>query len=222
MCADLCHFEDHVHRLESAGAELLHFDLMDAHFVPNMPLGLANIEQLRPRTALPFDVHLMVENNDLFVEKLAAIGVQMISVHAESAVHLQRTLARIRGLGIQAGVALNPATPPSAIEGVLDDLDYVLIMSVNPGFAGQKMAPSSIAKIAECKKMLGDRRIPIEIDGNVSFENIPKMVAAGADILVAGTSSIFHSGGSLAENVAKIRTAIAAGLAQRSRPVSGG
>jgi ribulose-phosphate 3-epimerase len=215
MCADLLHFEDHVHRLESAGAQLLHFDLMDAHFAPNMPLGLANIEQLRPKTALPFDVHLMVENNDLFVEKLAAIGVQMISVHAESAVHLHRTLTRIRELGIKAGVALNPATPLSALEYVLDDLDFVLIMSVNPGFAGQKLVPSAIAKISHCRKLLGDRKIPIEIDGNVSFENIPKMVAAGADILVAGTSSIFHGGGSLAENSRKISQAIASGLALR-------
>jgi ribulose-phosphate 3-epimerase len=216
MCADLLHFEDHVRRLESAGAQLLHFDLMDAHFAPNMPLGLANLEQLRPKTALPFDVHLMVENNDLFVEKLAAIGVQMISVHAESAVHLHRTLTRIRELGIKAGVALNPATPLSALEYVLDDLDFVLIMSVNPGFAGQKLVPSAIGKISHCRKMLGDRNIPIEIDGNVSFENIPKMVAAGADILVTGTSSIFHGGGSLTENAAKIQKAIEAGLKERN------
>jgi ribulose-phosphate 3-epimerase len=215
MCADLLHFEDHVHRLESAGATLLHFDLMDAHFAPNMPLGLANIEQLRPKTALPFDVHLMVENNELFIEKLAAIGVQMISVHAESAVHLHRTLSLIRERGIKAGVALNPATPLTALEYVLDDLDFVLIMSVNPGFAGQKLVPSSLGKIAHCRKLLGERKIPIEIDGNVSFDNIPKMVAAGADILVAGTSSIFHNSGSLVENAAKIQKAIELGLIER-------
>jgi ribulose-phosphate 3-epimerase len=216
MCADLCHFEDHVHKLEAVGASLLHFDLMDGHFAPNMPLGLVNIEQLRPKTALAFDVHLMVENNELFIEKLAAIGVQMISVHAESAVHLHRTLTRIRELGIKAGVALNPATPLSAIEYVLDDLDFVVIMSVNPGFAGQKLVPSSIAKIANCRKLLGDRKISIEVDGNVSFDNIPRMVAAGADILVAGTSSIFHGGGGLAQNAARIQTAIDLGVKERS------
>jgi len=132
MCADLCHLEDEVRRLERIGVDLLHFDLMDGHFVPNMPLGLTILEQLRPITDLPFDVHLMVENNELFIERLIPIGVHQIAVHAESAVHLDSVLSLIRDGGIKAGVALNPSTPISALTYVLERLDFVLIMSVNP------------------------------------------------------------------------------------------
>jgi ribulose-phosphate 3-epimerase len=218
MCADICRLEDHVHRLEAAGMDLLHFDLMDAHFVPNMPLGLGVLEQLRPKTGLPFDAHLMVENSELFIRELARIGVQYISVHAESATHLDRTIHSIQDHGIRAGVALNPATPLAALDYVIDFVDFVLIMTVNPGFAGQKLVTSALRKIADCRRLLRSfgRDIPIEVDGNVSFQNIPSMVAAGADILVAGSSSIFHSGGTLLENTAKTRQAIAEGLSRRT------
>jgi ribulose-phosphate 3-epimerase len=217
MCADLWRLADEVQALEAAPVDLFHFDLMDAHFVPNMPLGLGLIEQLRSHSNLPFDAHLMVENNDFFVEKLARIGVEQISVHAESALHLDRTLALIRSHGIKAGVALNPATPLSALNYVLEQLDFVVIMTVNPGFAGQKMVPAAIRKIADCHTFLRKQEldIPIEVDGNVSFENIPAMVAAGADILVGGTSSIFHQEGSIQQNVARAREVAAAGLAKR-------
>ncbi len=219
MCADLCHLEADVRQLEAVGVDLLHFDLMDAHFVPNMPIGLALLEQLRPKTDCPYDVHLMVEDNDFFVQKLSQIGVQQIAVHAESAPHLDRTLSLIRANGIKAGVALNPSTPISALDYVLERLDFVLIMTVNPGFAGQKMVPSALRKIADCRAFLTERgmSIPVEVDGNVSFENIPRMVAAGADILVAGTSSIFHKDGTRDENIQRIRQAIAAGLEMRFR-----
>ena len=150
MCADLWRLAEQTQELEAAGVELLHFDLMDAHFVPNMPLGLGMLEMMRARTALPFDAHLMVENNDFFIDKLAAIGVQMISVHAESARHLDRTLSLIRAAGTQAGVALNPATPLSTLDYVLDRLDFVLMMTVNPGFAAQKLVPSGLRKMADC------------------------------------------------------------------------
>ncbi len=217
MCADLWRLADEVQELEAAPVDLFHFDLMDAHFVPNLPLGLGLIEQLRPHADLPFDAHLMVENNDFFVEKLARIGVEQISVHAESALHLDRTLALIRGQGIKAGVALNPATPLNALEYVLEQLDFVLIMTVNPGFAGQKMVPAAIRKIAACHAFLRAQNldIPIQVDGNVSFENIPAMVAAGADILVGGTSSVFYNDGSIRQNVARTRKVIAEGLAKR-------
>jgi ribulose-phosphate 3-epimerase len=217
MCADLWHLPDQVHQLEQAGVDYLHFDLMDAHYVPNMPVGLVLLQQLRNHTQLPFDVHLMVEDNDFFVQLLLPVGVQAISVHAESARHLDRTLGVIRSHGIQAGVALNPATPLTALEYVIEQLDFVLIMTVNPGFAGQKMAPSAYRKIADCRAFLEQRgaSVPIEVDGNVSFERIPHMVAAGADILVAGTSSVFHPDGTLAENAARTRQAIAAGLRLR-------
>jgi ribulose-phosphate 3-epimerase len=217
MCADLWRLADEVRELEAAPVDLFHFDLMDAHFVPNMPLGLGLIEQLRPHSDLPFDAHLMVGNNDFFVEKLARIGVEQISVHAESALHLDRTLALIRSHGSKAGVALNPATPLNVLEYVLEQLDFVLIMTVNPGFAGQKMVPAAIRKIAACAGFLREQAldIPIQVDGNVSFENIPSMVAAGADILVGGTSSVFHKDDSIRQNVAHTHQVIAEGLAKR-------
>ena len=147
MCADLCHLEDEVRRLERIGVDFLHFDLMDGHFVPNVPLGLTILEQLRPITDLPLDVHLMVENNELFIEKLIPIGVHQIAVHVESAIHLDRVLSLIREHGIKAGVALNPSTPILALTYVLERLDFILIMTVNPGFAGQRMVPSAFRKI---------------------------------------------------------------------------
>ncbi|MDE0638079.1 MAG: ribulose-phosphate 3-epimerase [Candidatus Poribacteria bacterium] len=216
MCADLCNLETDIRELEEAGISLFHFDLMDAHFVPNMPIGLALIEQLRQKTDCAFDIHLMVQNNDFFVEAVAKIGVQQIAVHAESATHLDRTLSVIQGHGIKAGVALNPATPLSAITYIIDRLDFVLIMTVNPGFAGQKLVPATLQKISDCRVFLNERGVdlPIEVDGNVSFENIPKMVAAGADILVGGTSSVFHKSGSRAENIQQIHQAISLGLAK--------
>ena len=218
MCADLCNLETDIRDLETAGIDMLHFDLMDAHFVPNMPIGLALIQQLRTKTDAAFDIHLMVENNDFFVDAVAEIGVQQIAVHVESATHLDRTLSLIHARDIKAGAALNPATPLSALDYVLDRLDFVLIMTVNPGFAGQKVVPATLRKIAECRAFLGKRglNLPIEVDGNVSFENIPKMVSAGADILVGGTSSVFHKSGSRAENIQRTRQAIALGITKKS------
>ena len=217
MCADLCNLETDIREVEKSGIDLLHFDLMDAHFVPNMPIGLALIEQLRQKTDCAFDIHLMVQNNDFFVEAVANIGVQQIAVHAESAIHLDRTLSVIQAHGIKAGVALNPATALSAITYVIDRLDFVLIMTVNPGFAGQKLVPATLQKISDCRAFLNEHsaNLPIEVDGNVSFENIPKMVAAGADILVGGSSSVFHKSGSRAENIQHIHQAISLGLAER-------
>lgn len=219
MCADLCNLESDIKALESVGVDLLHFDLMDAHFVPNMPIGLELLSQLRPKTDCPYDVHLMVEDNDFFISKLSEIGVQQITVHAESAIHLDRTLGLIRDYGIKAGLALNPATPIDTITYVLDRIDYILIMTVNPGFAGQSIVPSALQKIADCQEFLQQRGLPlpIEVDGNVSFENIPKMVGAGANILVAGSSSIFNRYGSRLENVERVREAISQGLQMRNQ-----
>jgi len=217
MCADLWRLEEQVRQLEQAGVDYLHFDIMDAHYVPNMPVGLVLLEQLRPRTQLPFDVHLMVDNSDFFVQKLAPIGIRQICVHAESTVHLDRTLTLIRSYSIGAGVALNPSTPVSALTYVLEQMDLVLIMTVNPGFAGQQMVPSAYRKIHDCRVLLEEHGadLPIEVDGNVSFERIPRLVAVGADILVGGTSSIFHKDGTLSENTRRTRQAIAEGLKMR-------
>ena len=217
MCADLCDLAAEVSRLERLGVSMLHFDLMDGRFAPNMPLGLEVIRQLRPRTRLAFDVHLMVEDNDWFVRRLASIGVERIAVHAESARHLERTLALIRDSGARAGVALNPATPPEALEYVLDRIDFVVVMTVNPGFAGQKMVSSAIRKIEACRRYLEARgsAAAIEVDGNVSFANIPDMVAAGASILVAGTSSLFAPPAPLERNMERLLAAAAGGLSRR-------
>jgi len=219
MCADLCHLEESVRRLETAGADMLHVDVADGHFVPNLLLGPDVIRALRAATSLPLDVHLMVDDPDPYVERMAEIGVELVAVHAEACLHLDRTLTEIRRLGMEAGVALNPATPLSALEYVLERLDFVLLMTVNPGFAGQKLVAGAIRKIADCRRAFDERRleVPIMVDGNVSFEHIPQMVGAGADILVAGTSSWFHRDGSLRENVAKTEQAIAAGMKARDR-----
>lgn len=214
MCADMTQLRDEVQRMECLGVDLLHWDIMDAHFVPNMPCGLALIEQVRKITALPFDVHLMVENNDFFIAELGQIGVQMISVHYESVLHCDRTLSLIRETGAAAAIALNPSTPPTVLKYVTHLLDFLLVMTVNPGFAGQKLTGSGLAKIADCKAWLhrAGLKIPLEVDGNVSFENIPRMVAAGADILIAGTSSFFHPSASTKMNMRLTKRAIEAGL----------
>lgn len=218
MCADALRLGEAVASLEKLGMDLLHVDLMDARFTPNMPLGLETVRAAAKGSRLPLDVHLMVMDNDFFVERAAEIGASWVSVHVESARHLDRTLGRIRALGMKAGAALNPATPLERLEYVLDRLDFVLIMTVNPGFAGQAIVPAALRKIGECRRWLDARgqAIPIQVDGNVSFENIPTMVALGADVLVLGTSSLFAAG-SLSENAAKVREAVRDGLARRDR-----
>ena len=216
MCVDPLNFESALRDVEALGVDMLHMDIMDGHFVPNMPLGLGVLERLRDKTDLPIDVHLMVEDNDFFVDLLKEMNVDRISVHVESCTHFDRTLARIREMGVQAGATINPATPLEAIEYVLERIDYVLLMTVNPGYAGQKMTPASIRKIADCRQLLdaaGYEHLPIQVDGNVSFENIPAMVAAGGANLVAGTSSIFHTSGTWTENVARMQQTIEEGLA---------
>jgi ribulose-phosphate 3-epimerase len=219
MCADLCHLEEGVRRLEEAGADMLHVDMADGHFVPNLLLGIDVVRQLRGKTGLPLDVHLMVSNPDQYVDVMAQVGVDLLAVHAEACTHLDRTLGEIRRQGMKAGVALNPATPLAAIEYVLERIDFVLLMTVNPGFAGQKLAAAAFRKIADCRDFLAAHGVKaaIMVDGNVSFENIPRMVAAGADVLVAGTSSWFHDQASLAANVEKTELAIAAGLKMRDQ-----
>jgi ribulose-phosphate 3-epimerase len=222
MCADAGHFEEDVRRLEGAGCDWLHLDVMDAHFVPNMPVGLGLVGAARELSELPLDVHLMVDNNDFFIERLAPFKPDWVSIHAESATHLDRSLQLIRSIGAHPGVALNPGTPLSALDYVLEQLDFVLIMTVNPGYAGQKIVPAGLRKIEEARRYLDERDSSalIQVDGNVSFEYIPRMVAAGADVLVAGTSSVFSTEATIPRNFRRVRQVIAEGLAKRARSAS--
>ena len=217
MCADAGHLADEIRRLEALGVHALHIDIMDAHFVPNMPLGLGMIEQIRPLTSLPFDAHLMVDDPAFFIPLLAKIGVEYVSVHVETMPHADRVLAMIRDHGMKAGLAFSPGTPLDSLDYLVPRLDFVLIMTVNPGFAGQKLVPTTLKKIADCRARLDalGANIPIQIDGNVSFENIPAMVAAGGDWLIAGTSSLFSKQASRGENMARTLKAANEGLAQR-------
>ncbi len=215
MCCDLRRAGAEVRQLEALGVDWLHFDIMDAHFTPNMPLGLEIIGRLRETTGLPFDVHLMVDRAEFFVDRCLELGANRISVHVEAVRHLDRVLARIRDARAEAGVALNPATPLSVLEWCLERLDFVLLMTVNPGFAGQKLVPGALRKIGECRRYLAERgseHVRIQVDGNVSIGNIPGMVAAGATDLVLGSSSLFQRTGTLEENWIKTRAAIVQGL----------
>ena len=194
--------------LAAGGVELLHADVMDGEFVSNLMLGTESIKHLRRATSIPLDIHLMIERPE---DKLDWFDIQpgeYVSVHAESTKHLQRVLARIREYGAHPMAALNPATPLCMLEDVLADVDGVLLMTVNPGFAGQKLVPQTLEKTARLRKMLDDMGrsdVVIEVDGNVSFVNAPKMRAAGADIFVCGTSSIFGKEGTIAENIVHFR-----------------
>lgn len=214
MCVDPLNFESALRRVEALGVDMLHMDIMDGRFVPNMPMGLAVVTALAERTHLPIDVHLMVDDNDFFIRELAGKGIHQISIHAESSRHLDRSLESIRAGGALAGLAINPATPLETLDYALERIDYVLLMTVNPGFAGQKLTPASIRKIRDCRSYLDARshgHLPIQVDGNVSFANIPSMVAAGANNLVAGTSSLFSKEASWPENLKKLRACIAEG-----------
>lgn len=219
MCGDMLNLGSQISEIEAAGADILHFDVMDGRFVPNMPLGIATIAMARVATRLPFDVHLMVRESELFLNLLEPIRPEYVSVHVESEVHLDRTLSRIRSMGARPGVALNPATPIETLGYALESIDYVLVMTVNPGFAGQKLVPSALRKIKDCRRYLDDHapHVRIQVDGNVSFDAIPDMVKAGAEILVCGTSSIFKPGRSLAQNLTQTRSAAAEGLERLRR-----
>lgn len=212
MCADFKHLEENIKILEQIGVEYLHFDIMDGSFVPNFTLGPDLMRAVREITNLPFDIHLMVKHPENHIALFDIKPGDLVSVHQESTIHLQRTLQKIKDYGAKAAVALNPATPIYSIEDVLDDIDVVLIMTVNPGFAGQKLVPATIRKIANMKKYLvgnGYGHIEIEVDGNVSYENARKMREAGADIFVAGTSSLFIKGVSIPESAEELRKSIA-------------
>ncbi len=206
-CADFLHLEEDLGRLAAAGVDGFHVDIMDGRFVPNFALNLDIVRMVRQVSALPMDVHLMVEQPERYIEEVAQSGAEFITIHQEATVHLQRTLTAIHGLGARAGVALNPATALDTLEYVMDDLDLILIMTVNPGFAGQKLVRQTIQKIDATRRMIDvcGRPIDLQVDGNVSFEHAPTMVQAGANWLVGGTSSLFASNVSYGEAVTRLK-----------------
>lgn len=211
MCADFFSLRDTVKEFELRGIEYIHVDIMDGQFVSNFTLGTDFIKQLKANTSIPLDIHLMVERPEKALDWFAFGEGDCVSVHLESTCHLQRVLAAIRERGAKAMVAINPATPLCMLENILNDIDGVLVMTVNPGFAGQKLIESTLKKITALRRYLdrnGYTDIEIEADGNVSFENARRMSMAGANIFVAGTSSIFSKDLTLREGIAKLRDAI--------------
>ena len=204
LSADFSTLGDEIKSLEKAGADLIHVDVMDGHFVPNITMGPPIIKMVRKCTKLTFDVHLMISPVEKYIKAFADAGSDIITIHPEATDNLKRAVGTIKSLGKKAGVSLNPKTPISALMNVINDIDLILIMSVNPGFAGQSFMSEVLPKVTELRKMINDKKlkIDIEIDGGINFETAPLAVKAGANILVSGTT-IFS--GSLKDNIQKLR-----------------
>ena len=207
LSADFAALGEAIARVETGGADQLHVDVMDGRFVPNITIGPLVVAAIRTRTRLPLDVHLMIVEPERYLAEFARAGADSLTVHAEACPHLSRTLAQIRELGARAGVALNPSTPPEVLEYVLDDLDLVLVMSVNPGFGGQAFIPSAYAKIRRLRAMLGARPVEVSVDGGVKLEHVGPLAEEGVSVVVAG-SAIFQAADP-AEMVKNMRSAAA-------------
>lgn len=212
MCIDMMNVQQGIRELEMAGVDYLHIDIMDNHFVPNITLCPDFIRQLKRITSIPLDVHLMIKHPEQSLQQYDCLeGTDILTIHYESTLHPQRVLNDIRSRGVKSGIALNPATPVEVLPYLLDDLDMVLVMTVNPGFAGQHMIHSTLYKINCIRELLtanGRQAIKIAVDGNVSFENAVIMRAQGADLFVGGSSSVFHPGSNVPENCERLRECI--------------
>lgn len=205
LSADFSRLGEEIRDAEEAGADFIHVDVMDGHFVPNITIGPLVVKAARKATSVPLDVHLMIEDPDKYIKEFADSGADIITVHEEACVHLHRTVQNIRECGVRAAVSLNPATPVRNLDLILPYVDMVLVMSVNPGFGGQKFIPEAISKIQALKSIIAERRlkIDIEVDGGVNIDNIADVVRAGADIVVMG--SAFYNSENYAETVKKVR-----------------
>src|SRR6476646_9091550 len=207
LSADFARLGEEVHAVDAAGADWIHVDVMDGHFVPNLTIGPGVVKALRPHTAKPFDVHLMISPVDTYLEAFADAGADIITVHPEAGPHIHRTVQHIKSLGKLAGVSLNPGTPAKMLDYLIDDIDLVLVMSVNPGFGGQHFIDSQLRKIEAIRKMIDKtgRDIALEVDGGIDVETAKRAIAAGADALVAGTATFKGGSGQYAANIATLR-----------------
>ncbi len=206
LSADFATLGDQIRQADAGGADLIHIDVMDGHFVPNITLGPPVIKSLRALTKIPFDTHLMIENVDSFVDSFVEAGCDMMTVHAEACRHLHRTAQHIREKGAKVGVAINPTTPVGELQHIIDDIDMIVIMSVNPGFSGQRFIQSVLPKISQARALIGSRKVLLEVDGGVGPENVKAVVAAGADVVVGG-NAVFRGKATIAENIQAIKRA---------------